>query len=84
MKLEMENRGKKVHSQFAAHESPARRFYAKYWLKAEDAIPTRDPTTQKRLELLFHTLKKTGRGRKDIGRGMRRRFFYARYSKGRV
>lgn len=41
-------------------ELPAQRFYQKYWQHGKIDISTKDPTTPKRLKLLFDTLKKEG------------------------
>jgi hypothetical protein len=65
----MENGEKKVHLQFTTQDLTTKRFYEKYWQAAEDAIPTKDPTTVRRSELLFHTLKKIGTGKRVLDAG---------------
>ena len=71
----MENMMNKVPSQSTTQLMPARRFYEKYWQKTEDAFPTKDPTTPKRLELLFDTLKDIGTVKKILDAGCGGGFF---------
>lgn len=71
----MEKEKEKVHSEFPTHELSAKKFYEKYWKKPEDSIPTKDPTTPKRLELLFDTLKDVGANKKVLDAGCGEGFF---------
>lgn len=66
---------KKLHSKSITHELPTKGFYERYWQNAEESIPTKDPTTSKRLELLFCTLKKTMAGKKVLDAGCGVGFF---------
>ena len=51
------------------------RYYEKYWEIPENAIPMKDPTTSKRLELFLDTLKKEGPVKRILDAGCGSGFF---------
>jgi SAM-dependent methyltransferase len=75
LKSQMENEKEKAHSQFSTSDLSARRFCEKYWERPKNAIPTKDPTTPYRLQLLFNTLKNIRSVKKVLDAGCGSGFF---------